>query len=87
MSKIKTYLSTMQIKSFMLAGAAATIFCAAAFIYPLNAFADKGEEYPNEKCQLNKKDGSFTTGQCSVVCKGLDVGKRDVNTGYRTCNE
>jgi hypothetical protein len=78
----------MQIKPFMLVGA--TIVCAATSIYSLNAFAEEktGQDYPNEKCELIKKDGSSTTGQCSNVCKDLEVGKKDdAGSGLRTCKE
>jgi hypothetical protein len=76
----------MQGKIYRLVGAA--IFCAATLICPLNAFApEKGQDRPDEKCQRNNKNGSTTTGQCSSVCKDLDVGGKDVNSGYRTCKE
>ena len=77
----------MQVKTFALVGAA--IFCAANLICPQNAFAEKkGQDFPDQKCQRNNKDGSITTGQCSSVCKDLDVSTtKDVDTGYRTCKE
>lgn len=75
----------MPVKTIGLVGAA--IFCAATLICSLNALAETGEKYPNEQCQRNNKNGSITKGQCSSVCKDLEVGKKDVDTGLRTCSE
>jgi hypothetical protein len=48
----------------------------------------KGQDYPGEKCDRTNKDGTTTTGQCSSVCKDLDVDPvKDVNTGHRTCKQ
>src|SRR4051812_35930641 len=67
----------------------AALFGAAMFIAPQVEFAAKqGQDLPGQKCDLNKKDGTSKTGQCSTVCKDLDVSDaKDVNTGHRTCKE
>ena len=52
------------------------------------AFAEPktGKDYPNEKCDRKNKDDTTTTGQCSNVCKDLEVSTtKDVDTGHRTC--
>ena len=68
----------------------AAILCATILITPRTAFAEPktGKDYPNEKCDRQNKDGTTTTGQCSNVCKDLEVSTvKDVNTGHRTCKE
>ena len=77
-----------KLKLFGFTGAA--LFCAAMLLTPTTAVADqkKGQDYPDEKCQRNNKDGTMTIGQCSNVCKDLDVSTtKDVDTGYRTCKQ
>jgi hypothetical protein len=56
-------------------------------ITPLAAFDQKtGKDFPNEKCERKETNGSSTYGQCTSVCKDLDVSTtKDVNSGYRTC--
>ena len=32
-----------------------------------------GEDFPNDRCSLVRKDGSIHSGKCSTVCKGKTV--------------
>jgi hypothetical protein len=60
-----------------------------SFFTPQKAYAvDKGQDLPNQKCQRNNANGSTTTGQCSSVCKDLEVSTtKDVDSGLRTCQQ
>ena len=64
------------------------VICAASLLAPRTTYAatKTGSDFPNQKCDRKETNGSTTTGQCSSVCKGLDVSTtKDVNTGNRTC--
>jgi hypothetical protein len=73
----------MKNKLKALAFVSAAILCGTTLIL---AAEKTGADYPNEKCDRKEKDGSITVGQCKNVCKDVEVGTKDVDTGHRTCD-